>query len=128
MVSRHSAYDRSTPFSKRIETRSLLGTLINLAAALSIVSISISGSFRGNVQKEMRSSWDFQTQLAALNKSIWIFAFQLYKKICQGLNFVIRLASRSRTSLAGVRKRREEKREDKCGFLWFYEGHISLRK
>lgn len=81
MVSRHNAYDRSTPFGKPIETRSLLGTLINLAAAPSIVSISTSGSFRGNVQKEMRSSWDFQTQLAALNKGIWILPFSCVKNL-----------------------------------------------
>lgn len=45
--------------------------------------------------------------------------FRCVKKICQGLNFVVRLASTGKTGLAGVGERLEEEREEKCGFLWF---------
>lgn len=71
LVCRHNVYDRSTSSSKPIETKSLLGMFLNLAAALSICEHVHIWVFeeKCRVTNEVKLGF-FQTNLATLNKGI----------------------------------------------------------
>ena len=70
-VCRHNVYDRSTSSGKPVETKSLLGIFLNLAAALSICEHVHIWVFEGKyrVRNKVKLGF-FQTNLAALNKGI----------------------------------------------------------